>query len=69
MNRIRVQAPIDKDSVSPDSIAAAQQFLTNLMAERAETLGVCLNWNTMRCYTRRSRRQDALLITQWARVA
>lgn len=68
MKRIRVQAPIDSDSVSPDSIAAAQSFLTSLMHERAESLGVAIDWNTFRTYTRRSRRQKALLVTQWARV-
>lgn len=68
MNRIRVQAPIDEDSVSPDAIAAAQSFLTTLMFERAEALGVAVNWNTFRSYSRHSRRQKALLITQWAKV-
>lgn len=66
--RIRVQTPIDWDCVSPESIIAAQTFATALMFERAESLGVALDWNTFRCYARRSRRQGALLLTQWARV-
>ena len=69
MNRIRVQAPIDRDAASPDSIAAAQQYLTAQMAERAEDLGVVLDWNTFRTYVRISwfPRGD-LLLTQWAKV-
>lgn len=65
--RVRVQAPIDKDAASPDSIAAAQSFLTSLLFERAETLGVALNWNTWRTYARKNRQGD-LVLTQWARV-
>lgn len=68
MNRIRVQAPIDNDAVSPESIAAAQSFITTLMFERANSNGVALDWNTFRTYVRRSRRKQALLITGWAKV-
>lgn len=67
--RIRVQAPIDSDAVSPDSIAAAQQFITSLITERAETNGVALNWNTFRIYVRNSRRKKAMIVTGWVRVA
>lgn len=66
MKRIRVQATIDKDAASPDSIIAAQTFLTGQMFERATALGLALNWTTWRCHTRR--RNGDLVLTQWARV-
>ena len=68
MSRIRVQAPIDEDSASPESIAAALSYVANLLFERAESLGVALNWNTFKVYTRHSRRQNAMLVTGWAKV-
>lgn len=67
VNRIRVQAPIDRDAVSPDSIGAAQTFLTRLLFERADALGVAIDWNTWRTYARKNQNGD-LVVTQWARV-
>lgn len=66
--RIRIQAPIDRDAVSPDSILAANAYLTHSLLERAESMGVAMNWNTWRCYTRRKRNGD-LIVTQWVKVA
>lgn len=65
--RVRVQAPIDADGASPDSIEAATRFLTRQMFDRANTLGVALDWSTWRTYARRRRNGD-LVITQWAKV-
>lgn len=67
MNRIRVQATIDRDAASPDSIAAAQEYLTGQMTARAENIQVALNWNTFRTYVRPNRHGD-LILTQWAKV-
>lgn len=66
--RIRVQAPIDPDCATRESVEAAQRLLTTLLSERADTLGVTLNWNTWRTYARKDRRGD-LVLTQWARIA
>lgn len=54
--------------MSPDSVAAAQTFLTKLMSERAASLGVALDWNSFRCLSRKKWRGGDLIITQWARV-
>jgi hypothetical protein len=67
VNRIRVQATIDRDAASPDSIAAAQRYLTAQMTERAENIAIALNWNTFRTYVRPNRHGD-LILTQWAKV-
>lgn len=67
MRRLRVTAIIDKDAASPDSIQAAQTFLTAALNERAEDNEVALNWNTWHALTRRTISGD-LVIVQWARV-
>ena len=67
MRRLRVTATIDKDTASPDSIQAAQTFLTAALLERAEDNEVALNWNTWHSYSRRTMSGD-LVIIQWARV-
>jgi hypothetical protein len=66
--RIRVAAPIDIDAVSPESIAAAQSFITSLMFERANSLGVALDWNTFRTYVRVRKAKQAMVITGYAKV-
>ncbi len=62
-----MKATIDRDSVSPDSIRAANTYLTCQMEERAEREGLCLNWNRWHTYNKRDRHGD-LVIIQWARV-
>lgn len=69
MNRIRVEAPIDKDAISPDSVAAAQVFLTGQMFERANNMGVALDWTTFTCYSRIRRKSGDLVLVQWAKIA
>ena len=65
--RIRLQAPIDRDAVSPDSITAANTYLTLSIQGRAELMGVVPDWNTWRSYTRKRRNGD-LIVTQWVKV-
>lgn len=65
--RLRVTAPIDSDAASPDSIEAASTFLTRLLFERANTLGVALNWNTWRTRVAKRRNGD-LVVIQWVKV-
>lgn len=67
MTRLRMTAPLDRDGVSPDSIRAANEFLTKLLEERAETAGVVLDWNTWKCRVVSKRSGDLELI-QWVRV-
>jgi len=66
--RIRAQAPIDREAASPDSIEAASAYLTRTIFEKAEALGVAIDWNSWRTYARRKRNGD-LVLTQWAKVA
>lgn len=67
MRRIRVEAPIDGHAVSPDSIAAANQYLTMQIQARADVRGLAVDWNSWRTYARR-RRNDDLVIVQYAKV-
>lgn len=67
MNRIRVSAIIDGDAVSPDSISAANEYLTHQIEERAEVLDLSINWNTWRSYSKPVNGKD-LKITQWAKI-
>lgn len=66
MKRVRVEASIDRDEASPDSIGATQQYLTGALFERAENLGVALDWSSFDTYCRRKR--GNVTIVQWARV-
>ena len=68
MSRIRIQAPIDDDSVSPESVSAALTYIAGLIGQRAEAMGVALDWNSFKIYTRRSKRKKALLVTGWAKI-
>jgi hypothetical protein len=54
--------------VSPDSIEAAATFCTRALFEQANFLGLALDWNTWRTYTRRKRNGDLILI-QWVKAA
>jgi len=67
VNRIRMEAPLDGDSVSPDAIRAANTFLTTLIEERAEGLGIAPDWNTFKSRVRTKRNGDVIVI-QWVRV-
>lgn len=66
--RIRVTATIDGDGASPDSITAAQEYLTDQMLRRAIGAGVCLDWGSWRTIVRRSRKTGDLTLIQWAKV-
>jgi hypothetical protein len=67
-HRLRITAPIDANAVSPDSIEAAATFCTRALFEQANFLGLALDWNTWRTYTRRKRNGDLILI-QWVKAA
>ena len=67
VKRIRVQTALDKDTASPDSISASQAYMTGSMFEKAESLGVAIDWDTFRCYARKNADGD-LVLTQWAKV-
>lgn len=67
MHRIRVKATIDQDAASPDSINAANEYLTRQIEERAMSARLAIDWGTWRSYARRDRHGDLLLI-QWAKV-
>lgn len=66
MNRVRVEAKIDRDAMSPDSIKAAQEYLTGSMATKAEEAGVALDWSRFRTTTYQSKAEVTLV--QWAPV-
>lgn len=66
MRRVRVEATIDRDEASPDSISAMQQYLTGALFEKAENLGVALNWSTFECFNKL--RRGRITMIQWARV-
>lgn len=65
--RLRASATLDKDEVSPVSIEACNSFLTKILEERADTLGIAINWNSWHTYSRRKVRGD-LVVVQWAKV-
>lgn len=67
MRRIRVTATIDRDAASPDSIRAANEYLTSQIEQRANALLFGVDWNKWRCVTRQNRHGDLVLV-QWARV-
>lgn len=67
MNRLRVQATVDGDAVSPDSIRAAAIYLTSQLEERAAAELVALDWNTFHAYTWRKRNGDIVFV-QWVKV-
>ena len=68
LRRIRLEAPIDRDAASPDSIQAATTYLIGALFERAEREGVALDWGSWRTFVKRRRNGD-LTIIQYARVA
>lgn len=67
MRRIQAKVTIDADAVSPDSLTAAQTYLTGVMFDRANALRLTMDWSSWRCHTRR-RRNGELVLTQWAKV-
>lgn len=62
MKRIRETATIDRDSVSPDSIRAAQEYLLASLERRAEALMLAMDWNTWRTVSRRRANGDLHII-------
>jgi len=55
---------IDRDSVSPDSIRAAMEYLVEALVEQSANLGLAVNWNTFRVYTRRNRAGEHRIIAR-----
>lgn len=66
--RVRATVTLESDHVSPDSIKAANEYLTMALIDRAWTTGgETVNWNTWHCISR-NRANGDLSIVQWARV-
>lgn len=67
MRRIRETTTIDRDSVSPDSISAAVDFLSKVILTRSEFWSVALDWGRTRVYTRRDKHED-FVVVMWVPV-
>lgn len=67
MKRIRVTVTLDQDGVSPDSIKAANDYLTDTIFATAELQRLAVDWNSWRSRAIH-RRSGELELVQWAKV-
>lgn len=51
---MRIKVRVDGDSASPDCITAAIQYVIGALFERANEVGVALDWSALDVWARRS---------------